>query len=174
MVVLANLVQRAGRLRRAITTEHYHDMGKLVFAFTVFWAYIAFSQYMLMWYANLPEETFWYAARQAGSWTWWSLILLFGHFVVPFLALLSRHAKRRRRLLLTGAVWMLAMQWADIYWLVMPNRSHGVIPFSLMDIAVFLGVGGLFFAAAARRLSAHALIAFKDPRLAESLGFESF
>jgi hypothetical protein len=70
MTVLANLVQGAGLLRRAITTEHYHDLGKLIFAFTVFWAYIAFSQYMLMWYANLPEETFWYAARQAGSWVW--------------------------------------------------------------------------------------------------------
>ena len=174
MVVLANLVQRAGRLRHAITTEHFHDMGKLVFAFTVFWAYIAFSQYMLMWYANLPEETFWYAARQAGSWSWWSLVLLFGHFVVPFLALLSRHAKRRRRLLLTGAVWMLAMQWADIYWLVMPNRSPGVIPFSSMDVALFLGVGGLFFAAVTRRLGAHALIALKDPRLTESLGLENF
>ena len=173
MTVLAFLVQRAGVLRHAITTEHYHDLGKLVFAFTVFWAYIAFSQYMLMWYANLPEETFWYAARQAGSWLWWSLVLLFGHFIVPFLALISRSVKRRKPLLAAAAVWMLAMQWADVYWLVMPGKSPGTIPFSLMDVAVFLGVGGLFFAAAVRRLGAHPLVAVKDPRLAESLGYES-
>jgi len=174
MSVLAFLVQRAGALRRTITTEHYHDLGKLIFAFTVFWAYIAFSQYMLMWYANLPEETSWYAARQTGSWTAVSLVLLFGHFLVPFFALMSRDVKRRKPLLVAGAVWMLAMQWADVYWLVMPGKSPGVIPLSFMDLAVFLGVGGLFFAAAVRRLGAHALVAVKDPRLSESLGYENF
>ena len=174
VTVVAVLVQRAGALRRTITTEHYHDLGKLIFAFTVFWAYIAFSQYMLMWYANLPEETFWYAARQTGSWTSWSLLLLFGHFLVPFLALMSRNVKRRKPLLVAGASWMLAMQWADVYWLVMPGKSPGVVPLSLMDAAVFLGIGGLFCAAAVRRLGAHALVPVKDPRLAESLGFENY
>ena len=174
MSVLAFMVQRAGALRRTITTEHYHDLGKLIFAFTVFWAYIGFSQYMLMWYANLPEETSWYAARQTGSWTAVSLVLLFGHFVVPFLALMSRDVKRRKPLLVAGAAWMLLMQWTDVYWLVMPGKSPGTIPFSLMDVAVFLGVGGLFFAAAVRRMGAHPLVAVKDPRLSESLGYETF
>ena len=174
MSVLAFFVQRAGALRRTITTEHYHDLGKLIFAFTVFWAYIGFSQYMLMWYANLPEETIWYAARQTGSWTALSLVLLFGHFIVPFLALMSRDVKRRKPLLVIGGAWMLVMQWADVYWLVMPEKSPGTIPFSLMDVAVFLGVGGLFFGAVVRRLGAHALVAVKDPRLSESLGYETF
>jgi hypothetical protein len=174
VTVIAFLVQRAGALRRTITTEHYHDMGKLVFAFTVFWAYIGFSQYMLMWYANLPEETSWYAARQAGSWTAMSLMLLFGHFLVPFLALMSRSVKRRKPLMVAGAAWMLVMQWVDVYWMVMPGKSAGTVPLSPMDLAVFLGVGGLFFAAAVRRLSAHALLPVKDPRLSESLGYENF
>jgi hypothetical protein len=174
MSVLAFAVQRAGALRQSITVEHYHDLGKLIFAFTVFWAYIAFSQYMLMWYANLPEETSWYAARQTGSWTAVSLTLLFGHFLVPFLALMSRNVKRRKPLLVAGASWMLLMQWADVYWLVMPGKSAGKVPISLMDLAVFLGVGGLFFACAVRRLGAHALLAVKDPRLSESLGYENF
>ncbi len=174
VTVIAMAVQRAGALRRTITVEHYHDLGKLIFAFTVFWAYIGFSQYMLMWYANLPEETFWYAARQSGSWTSWSLLLLFGHFIVPFLALMSRNVKRRKPLLLVGAVWMLAMQWADVYWLVMPGKSKGAVPLSLMDLAAFVGIGGLFFAAAWRRLRAHALVPVKDPRLSESLGYETF
>ncbi len=174
LTVLAVLVSRAGALRRTITTDHFHDLGKLVFAFTVFWAYIAFSQYMLMWYANLPEETVWYAARQAGSWRWFSLVLLFGHFVVPFLALMSRGVKRSRPILAAAAVWMLAMHWADVYWLVMPSQSPGTIPLSPMDVAVFAGIGGLFFAAVIRRLGAHALVPMKDPRLSESLGFENF
>ena len=174
MTVLAFLVQSAGALRRTITTEHYHDLGKLVFAFTVFWAYVAFSQYMLMWYANLPEETIWYAARQEGSWLWVSLLLLFGHFLVPFLALMSRNVKRRKPLLVAGCCWMLLMQWVDVYWLVMPGKSPGTVPLSLMDAAVFLGIGGLFFAAVVRRLGAHPLVALKDPRLTESLGFENF
>jgi hypothetical protein len=174
LTVIAMLVQRAGALENAISADHYHDLGKLIFAFTVFWAYIAFSQYMLMWYANLPEETFWYAARQQGSWVWWSLLLLFGHFLVPFFALMSRNVKRRKPFLLAGACWMLAMQWADIYWLVMPGKSPGVIPLSLMDLAVFLGIGGLFCGMALRRISAHAVVALKDPRLSESLEFENF
>jgi len=174
LTVLAMLVQSAGALRRTISTEHYHDLGKLIFAFTIFWAYIAFSQYMLMWYANLPEETFWYAARQAGSWVFFSFVLLFGHFLVPFLALMSRDVKRRKPLLLTGALWMLLMQWADVYWLVMPGKSPGRIPLSLMDLAMFLAFGGIFFGVALRRLCAHPLVALKDPRLHESLEFENF
>lgn len=172
VVVLA--VQGTGRLRTLVSAEHYHDMGKLVFAFIVFWAYIGFSQYMLMWYANLPEETIWYRARQTGSWTRWSLFLLFGHFLVPFLALMSRAVKRRRALIAAGAGWMLLMQWVDVYWLVMPARSPGVVPLSLMDAATFLGIGGLFFASVARRLGAASLVPVRDPRLSESLSFENF
>jgi len=174
LTVIAFLVQRAGRLRRVISNDHYHDMGKLLFAFVVFWAYIGFSQYMLMWYANLPEETVWYAARQTGGWTAWTLLLLFGHFLAPFLVLMSRGIKRNRPLLVTGAVWMLLMQWADIYWMVMPASSPGVVPLSWMDVLTFLGVGGFFFAAVTHRLGAHALVPVKDPRLPESLGFENF
>jgi hypothetical protein len=174
LTVVAMIVQRAGALRHAITVEHYHDMGKLIFAFTVFWTYIAFSQYMLMWYANLPEETFWYAARQEGSWVTWSVFLLFGHFIVPFLALMSRNVKRRKPLLLVGACWMLAMQWADVYWLVMPGKSPGRVGLSFMDLAVFLAMGGFFFEFALRRLAAHPVVPQKDPRLTESLGFENF
>jgi hypothetical protein len=174
LTVVAMLVQRAGALKSVISADHYHDLGKLIFAFTVFWAYIAFSQYMLMWYANLPEETFWYAARQQGSWVWWSLLLLFGHFLVPFFALMSRNVKRRKPFLLAGACWLLAMQWADIYWLVMPGKSPGAIPLSLLDLAFFVGMGGMFCASASYQLSAHAVVALKDPRLSESLEFENF
>lgn len=174
LLVTSAGVQRGGRLMHAITTEHYHDLGKLMFAFTIFWAYIGFSQYMLMWYANLPEETSWYAARQTGSWTAVSLTLLFGHFLLPFLLLMSRWVKRRRAFIVTGAIWMLVMHWLDVYWLVMPSKTPAGFSPALVDLLSFVGIGGLFVAIAIRRMGAHALLPVKDPRLSESLEYETF
>ncbi len=178
LAVVAWVVQAAGRLRHAITAEHYHDLGKLVFAFVVFWAYIAFSQYLLIWYANVPEETEWYLRRQTGDWKWISLLLLFGHFVVPFVALVSRYPKRRPNLLIPVAVWVLLMHWVDLYWLVMPGAEiPGVasagLPLGLMDATCFGGVGGMFVALAVYRLRNCSLLPERDPRLVESLAFEN-
>jgi hypothetical protein len=167
------ILQRAGRLREIISMEHYHDMGKLVFAFVVFWTYIAFSQYMLMWYANLPEETVYYAARQTGAWTAVSLILLGGHFVIPFAALLSRFPKRRPGMFVPVALWVLLMHWLDCFWLVMPTAHGGGFGFHASDIAAFVGIGGWFLAATIRRMRGRALVPVRDPRVRESLGFEN-
>ena len=171
-VVIA-VLQRQGLLRRVVTPEHYHDLGKLMFAFVVFWAYIGFSQYMLIWYGNMPEETIFYLIRQSGPWAALSLVLLFGHFFVPFFALMSRHPKRRLPMLLAGATWILVMHWLDLYWLVMPNASPHALDFRLVDLACFLGIGGIFFAALVWRLTKHDLIPVRDPRLAESVVFEN-
>ena len=168
------LLQKMGWLSRTVTVEHYHDMGKLVFAFVVFWTYIAFSQYMLIWYGNLPEETFWYQRRQTGQWTWWSILLLAGHFVVPFFGLISRIPKRRKGLLAAAAVWVLFMHFVDLYYVVMPHTSAERIPLSIVDVACFLGIGGIFVAAAAHRMAKISLIPVKDPRLSESLAFENY
>ena len=166
-------LQSRGLLRNAVTSEHYHDIGKLVFAFTVFWAYIAYSQYMLIWYANIPEETVWLLRRQTGGWERIGFVLLFGHFVLPFLVLLPRFVKRRKGLLALPALWILIMHWFDLYWLIMPElRSEGV-PLSLRDLLLFVGVGGVYFAALAHRLRDRALVPERDPRLAESLIMES-
>ena len=127
-----------------ITVEHYHDLAKLTFAFTVFWAYMAFSQYFLIWYANIPEETIWFKHRWDGSWKTISLLLVIGHFAVPFLVLISRAAKRSTKVLLSAGVWLLFMHWIDLYWLVMPNlHQHGFVP-SWMDLTTMLGIGGIF------------------------------
>ena len=171
--MLAALLQRSGRLGGAVTDEHYHDLGKLVFAFTVFWAYIAFSQYMLMWYANIPEETEWYLRRQTGQWAGVSLLLLFGHFVLPFVYLLPRFVKRRPKLFGPIAAWMLLMHYVDIYWIVMPQISPGRVPLHLLDLTCPLGIGGIMLAATAHRLRQRALVPLRDPRLAESLAFEN-
>ncbi len=172
--VSAFFLQRSGRLRGLVTTEHFHDLGKLVFAFAVFWAYIAFSQYMLYWYANIPEETEWFLRRQTGEWTAVSWLLLVGHFIVPFLALISRVPKRRRGVLVTVAIWILFMHWVDLYYVVMPHASEGRVPLGLLDLTTFLGIGGIWVAAFAHRLRDRALVPTKDPRLADSLTFENF
>lgn len=174
IAVVAALIQRAGLLRNSINTEHYHDLGKLTFAFIVFWAYIAFSQHMLMWYANLPEETVWYLPRSTGAWAPVSVVLIVGHFAIPFFFLMSRRMKRNLPTLMAGTVWMLGMQWLDCYWLVMPTFAPKTFPLGLMDLALVAGMGGLFAAAAVRRMSRHALVPVKDPRLGEALQFENF
>ncbi|MDM7915814.1 MAG: quinol:cytochrome C oxidoreductase [Candidatus Eisenbacteria bacterium] len=171
--IVTALVQRSGRLTRAITPEHYHDMGKLVFAFTIFWAYIAFSQYMLIWYGNIPEETVWYLRRQTGGWDAIGLLLIFGHFVVPFLALLPRFVKRRSELLVVPAAWMLAMHWIDLHWIVMPELSGAGPAPTLLEAILFLGMAGVLAGLTARRLGSRSLVPEQDPRLTESLQSES-
>ena len=166
-------LQVRGILKNAITVEHYHDFGKLLFGFIVFWAYIAFSQYMLIWYGNLPEETEWFLKRQTGEWATVSLILIFGHFVLPFLLLVSRFIKRRPVLLAVTGAYVAVMCWIDIYWLVIPEFSPGVARFGLLDVLCFLGMSGVFSAGLVLRLRKHSVIAEKDPRLEESLVFES-
>lgn len=173
LTLFCYLLQRSGRLVRAITIEHYHDLGKLLFAFIFFWAYIAFSQYLLIWYANIPEETAWYLKRQEGQWLWVSLALLFGHFIIPFLGLLSRYPKRRKMLLSVWAVWILIMHWIDLYWLVLPQFSPGRIPFHFVDIGCLVGICGLFIANLCWIARGHSLIPLRDPRLGESLTFEN-
>ncbi len=173
MTLMVSAFQGAGKLSRVVTAEHFHDLGKLMFAFVVFWAYIAFSQYMLIWYAHIPEETEWFLVRQEGNWVYLSLFLLVGHFMVPFLWLISRQIKRRKIILSVAAVWLLFMHWFDLFWLVMPEvRPHGV-PFRLLDLTCMLAVGGLIFSGVFWRMARVRLIPVGDPRLAESLGFEN-
>ncbi len=171
LVVLA--LQRTGRMVRVVTPEHYHDMGKLVFAFVVFWAYIGFSQYLLVWYTNLSEETFWYARRQTAAWAPVSLLLVFGHFVVPFLLLLSRHPKRRPGVLVAVAAWVLLLHWVDLVWLAMPDWSPDRVPLGPMDLTCLVGIGGLWLAGAARWASRQALVPVRDPKLGDSMRLEN-
>jgi hypothetical protein len=171
VVVVA--MRRAGLLETVITTEHLHDLGKFLFAFTAFWAYIAFSQFLLIWYANLPEETIWYRARLEGSWRAVSILLMVGHFGIPFFYLMGRAVKRKGWTLAAGGAWMLAMHYVDLYWQVMPTlHPEGVRP-SILDLAALIAVGGCFVAAASWLMRRQALVPLRDPRLAESLAFEN-
>ena len=158
-------------LADTITTEHDHDIAKLAFAFIVFWAYMAFSQYMLIWYANLPEETIWFQHRWIGSWKTVSLVLVIGHFGVPFLILITRAAKRSGRLMLAGGFWLLLMHYIDIYWNIMPTFAEHGAHFSWMDLSTVVGIGGVFVWYFWRVFTAHALVPVNDPRLEASIEF---
>ncbi|HYE96586.1 MAG TPA: hypothetical protein VD962_10285 [Rubricoccaceae bacterium] len=114
-------LRRRGLLDVELTREHFHDMGKLMFGFVVFWAYIAFSQYMLIWYGNLPEETRWFMDRLSKGWTAVTAGLLVFHFILPFLLLLPRFVKRTYPLLGFMAGWLLVMHWYDLFWLSVPT-----------------------------------------------------
>ena len=198
MAIFGLGLQRSGRLTRSITTEHYHDIGKMMFAFVFFWTYISFSQFVLIWYANIPEETVWVYPRMFSDWKFVSLTLLFGHFVFPFLFLLSRWTKRITASRTFFAVWILLMHYVDIYFNVMPTYSRRVAEAAALpemvnepelhqqllgtlspsvgaiDLFTMLLVVGFFVAAVGRTSRKVNLIAIKDPKLGESLGFTNF
>lgn len=165
-------LQTKGRLEKSVTAEHYHDLGKMLFAFTVFWAYVAFAQFMLIWYANIPEETLWFKHRFAHGWGNVSWFLLFGHFVFPFFGMLSRHVKRNKKGLAFFAFWMLAMVYLDMFWLVLPNIDHEP-NFKFFDILLAIGLLSALVAGVARRAAKLNLLVTRDPRLGRSLAFEN-
>lgn len=173
LILLLLQLQASGVMVRLVTWEHYHDLGKFLFGFTVFWAYIAFSQFMLIWYSNIPEETAWFKHRWSHGWEVVSVLLAVGHFCLPFLFLLSREVKRRRVTLTIACVWLLVMHYVDIYWLMMPSLHPEHFQIHWLDFAMLVGIGGLFIAALGWMLRGQALVPVRDPRLAESLAFEN-
>jgi hypothetical protein len=171
-VTLTVLWLRAlGLLRHTITIEHVHDLGKLIFSFVVFWAYIAFSQYFLIWYANLPEEVGWYVTRRSGSWNTLSWGLFFGHFLVPFVILLSRAVRRDPFWMGFMAAWVLAFHYLDLYWLIMPAAYPVGSGPEWIDASVLFAVISLFVAIVAHACRLRPLVPVGDPRLADSIAF---
>jgi hypothetical protein len=186
-------IQRTGRLTLSINAEHYHDIGKWMFAFTFFWAYTAFSQFMLQWYGNMPEETVWYKYRLFGEWQWVSIAMLVGFWAFPFVFLLSRWTKRIVPSLVFFAVWQLVFHWLDLYWNVMPQYDWLAVPgegreilagplmgntavhhvgFSPVDVTVWFALVGLLLAGIGRQLKGN-LIPIKDPTLPLALAHEN-
>ncbi len=172
-ILFLRFLQSRGLLRGRVGVEHFHDLGKLLFAFTFFWGYIAFSQFMLIWYADIPEETLWFQERFEGPWAVVSAILLFGNFVLPFAGLLSRHAKRRLGVLTFWAVWLLVMHAVDLFWLIAPGVARTGSLVGVLDAAAFVAVGAAWIAGLAHLASDRSLVPVGDPRLHESLHFEN-
>src|SRR5437016_12140857 len=141
LVLVISALRKAGYLKETVTVEHYHIMGKWMLAFCVFWAYIGFSQYMLIWYANMPEETEYFIRRNTESWNSLSLFLVIGRFFVPFALLLLRSPKKKARQLCLIAGWLIFMQLVDIYIVILP-ALHGVgLHVSIWDLMSLIGIG---------------------------------
>jgi len=165
--------RRAGILKNSITNEHYHDLGKWLFALTAFYTYIAFSQYLLIWYANLPEETIWYRHRMEGTWLPVSLAMPFIRFLIPFFILLCRPAKRSIKVVAGIAIWSLVVEYVDLYWVVMPTYFKTGPQISWMDFATLaatVSVCGLVFWSRFRK---NKLAPVGDLRFEQSLHFEN-
>jgi hypothetical protein len=171
VILIAVYLRGKQALVKEITPEHYHDLAKLLFAFVVFWGYMAFSQSLLIWYANIPEETIWFQHRWAGSWKTITLLLLFGHFVVPFIVLIIRAPKRHPGALKYLALWLLLMHWMDIYWLAMPSLHKEGFRLSWLDLTTFVGIGGVYLGLVWKRLCSEPLLPVNDPKLTDSLEF---
>ncbi len=164
------LIQQEGdKYKRWINENHLHDMSKFLFAATVFWAYIAFSQYMLIWYANLPEETTFFIPRSKGIWAGVSLSLIFFKFIIPFLILLPRQVKRKWETMVPIAVLILFMQFVDIYWLIYPHLDSSFPRFSWLEAGVFLFFLSVFVRTVFTFLQKHSPVPLQDPREQESL-----
>lgn len=171
--IFALVLRRAGWLTRTITIEHLHDLGKLMIGFTIFWSYIAFSQYFLIWYANLPEETLWFIARRTGSWNWVSWTLFGGHFLVPFALLLPYPSKRSPFMLGVAATWILLMHYVDLYWLILPEFTPGGVRPHWLDLAAPVAILAVGVAIVAMAAGSRPLVPVGDPRLGESLAFHN-
>jgi hypothetical protein len=155
-----------------VSAEHIHQIGSLMLAFTCFWAYIGFSQFLLIWIAGLPEEVPFYMVRMKGGWAAVSIFMIVGNFMLPFGALLSRSLKRNRSRLALVAFWILLVHAVDIFWLIMPTLSPSGIPFHWTLIPAFAGVGGLAIAFGLWRIRGHFTVPVRDPYLADSLAYK--
>lgn len=172
MTLLIVHIRNNGFVKGYLTEEHQHDVVKFLKGFTVFWAYIAFSQFMLIWYANIPEETEYYIMRSQNGWLGISVALLVFRFIVPFLALLPRDWKRNNNHVTAVACLILVMQYVDVYWMVYPNFFDGQAVFGFWEVGIFAGFSGLFLLGVYAFLQKNSLVPLKDPRLSETISHQ--
>lgn len=170
VTILTIALRRAGYMNKWINDDHIFTLGKMMFAFTVFWAYIAFFQYMLIWYANMPEETAWYLRRTQNGWEYFAIALILFHFIVPFVTLLQQHFKRNSNVLIGIALMQIVMHFIDLSWVVLPNVSAN-FQFGWQEISVYLLLVGIFLFVVNRGFRTKQYIAAGDPYIKESVEF---
>ena len=169
IILIVFWLQRNGMLKNTIGKAHIYDLGAWLFGFTVFYAYIAFSQFLLIYYANIPEATIWYYHRLEGSWAIISYSLIIGRFVIPFLLLLNREPKHNQKVLGFVSVLIIAMHLIELHWIIMPVLNHGDIAISWLDFATLIGLGGIFIGLFFRKFKKHNMVPVSDPYLSDSL-----
>lgn len=169
LICLLVILNERPPLAGVLTHRHLHDVGKLLLAFVMIWAYFSFSQFLIIWSGNLPDEIPWYMERLRGGWGYVGLSLVFLHFGLPFALLLSRDIKRNFKLLRAVAVLVIVMRFVDLYWLVAPDFRKGHFGVSWMDFLAPVGLGGIWLATFLWQLERRPLMPAGDPELEEAL-----
>jgi hypothetical protein len=153
-----------------LTRRHFHDLGKLMLANVMLWAYFSFSQWLITWAGNLPEEIPWYVERLRGGWQYVALVLVFGHFALPFALLLSQDLKKNFKLLRRIAVFVLCMRVIDVYWVVIPDATRGAsLSPGWIDVVCLIGIGGIWAAMFLTQLEKRPLLPANDIHIVEAL-----
>lgn len=171
-------ISKRGVLAETVQTNDIHDIGTLILAFTTIWAYLSFSQYIIIWSGNLPEEAIWFQSRTGPAWKWMAVILVVFHFIVPFFILLQRRIKRNSSMVTKVAIGILVMRMVDIYWYVVPAFHPETAAMHVLDLLAVVGILGVWFAFYVRQLSRYPLLAVGDwrvqgnPKLREALSHE--
>lgn len=168
MIAVLVLLSRTAPMEGVIQNRHLHDLGKLLLSFVMLWAYFGFSQLLIIWSGNLPEEISFYRTRLYGGWGVVAVLVLIFHFFVPFFALLSRDLKRSAKLLPKIAIWLIFMRLVDLFWLTRPEFTSSAVP-GLMDVGAVLALAGIWFAVFARNLKSLPLLPLGDPKLEEAI-----
>ena len=168
MIAMVVLLSRAGPLSGILQPRHIHDLGKLLLAFVMLWAYFDFSQLIIIWSGNQPEEISFYRTRLYSEWGVVAIVVVIFHFFVPFFLLLSRDLKRNTKLLPKVAVWLIFMRLVDLFWMTRPEFTPNAWP-NLWDLAAVLALGGLWFFVFAGQLKQLPLLPLGDPKLAEAI-----
>ncbi|MDQ2869097.1 MAG: hypothetical protein M3S32_00030 [Acidobacteriota bacterium] len=169
VIALTVALARYAPLSGFIQRKHFHDLGKLMLAFVMFWAYVSFSQYLIIWSGNLPEEIPWYLRRLQGGWGWFGMALILFHFVLPFLLLLPATANRNPKILSSVALLVVFMRFVDVFWLVRPAATPGHFTLRWMDIAAPVGILGLWLFVFLGQLLRRPLLPVNDPEFAAAL-----
>jgi len=171
--VITMILDRRGVLTEALHEHQYYFIGSLLFAFTVFYAYIHLSQYFIIWNGNMPEETFWYVVRENGTWWYVGLVIIFGHFFIPFLALLRIDVKSKFAYMLPLCGWAWLMHWVDLSFNIMPIPHPEGFPIAWiwLSLGCFAFMAGLLAKVFLREYAKHPPYPLKDPRLIEAMGF---
>ncbi len=168
-VAIVALVADREPLSSVIGPGHFHDLGKLMLAFVMLWAYLSFSQFLIIWAGNLPEEIPFYLKRLRGGWQYVSLLIVVGHFALPFSLLLSRNLKRQPWRLARVAWFIIAMRFVDIIWLIGPTFNQSGFPVSLANVAIPIGLAGIWFYLVTGQLRRRPLVPINDPFFKEML-----
>jgi len=170
LIIVVVWLSRRSPLRAIVLPSHLHDLGNLMLAFTMLWAYFSFSQYLIIWAGNLPAEIDWYLHRSYTSWRAIAMALVVMHFALPFVLLLSRRIKRHADLIVKVAAWVLLVRLVDLLWLVAPAFHHDGLAISWLDVTMPVALGGIWLAAFIQQLRGRAILPVHDPEFDETLG----